>query len=128
MRRRDGDLVTVAEPLLSPAAKREEGRRTGALAAAMEDAVWGRAAADLGVPFVAARAVLDPLGGSVPAEVLGWDWRRASGGVVARAVLRRPGLAPALARLAWQRRAAVGAIDRMLETLVRSPSRGEERG
>lgn len=128
VRWRDGDLVTVAEPLLSPAAKREEGRRTGALAAAMEDAVWGRAAADLGVPFVAARAVLDPLGGGVPAEVLGWDWRGASGGVVARAVLRRPGLALALARLAWQRRAAVRAIDRMLEALVQLPSAGEERG
>ena len=43
---------------------------------------------------------------------------------VARSLLRRPSLAPALPRLAWRRRAARRAIDAVLEALVDTPCQG----
>lgn len=121
LRYRGGVNLTVGEALRSPAAKREQARATEARAAQMEDYVWAEAAAAQGVPFVSARAILDPVGASLPGAVLGWDWRAARGGEVARSLLRRPTLAPTLVRLAWHRRAAVAAIDRMLEAVVSWP-------
>ncbi len=78
-----GDVLTVDEALLKPEQKRRQQEQTRALAAGMEDYVWAQQADVMGVPFVAARAVLDPVGASVPAAVLGWDWRGARGSEVA---------------------------------------------
>jgi adenosylhomocysteine nucleosidase len=54
-----GPLITVDKALQSPHAKRDCHRRTGALAVDMETAAIARAAAEMDVPYVSIRVVLD---------------------------------------------------------------------
>lgn len=113
-----GENLTLEAPLLSAEQKREQGARTRASVVQMEDYVWAEAAAELGLAFASLRVVLDPVGSDLPGAVVGWDWRGPSASVVVRDSLRQPGLVAALPRLAWRRRAATRAIDRVLEALV----------
>jgi adenosylhomocysteine nucleosidase len=55
----EGPLLTVVAPLLEPAAKRACAERTGACAVDMETAAVFTVAAELGVPHLAVRVVLD---------------------------------------------------------------------
>ncbi len=113
-----GDILSVDEALFTPGEKRRQHEQTRALVVQMEDYAWAQAAQDQGLPFVSVRAVLDPVSARLPKEVVRWDWRRRRSSEVAWSVARRPALAVALVRLAWQRRAAVRSIDRLLEALV----------
>ena len=127
VRWREGDLLQVDRALLTPHEKREQHAHAQAVAAAMEDYAWAAAARDLGLPFVAMRVVLDPVGARIPDPVLAWDWRGPAGLTVAAGLARRPWIAPALVRLGWRRRAAIGAIDRVLEAVVARPPTHEYR-
>lgn len=89
-----------------------------AVAVQMEDYVWAEEGARLGVPFASLRAILDPASATLPREMLEWDPAGPSAATVAAAIVRRPTLLIALARLRQQRRAAVRAIDRALETVA----------
>ena len=55
-----GPIVCARAVLVTAEAKRETGRKTGALAVDMESAGAGRVASRAGVPFLAVRAVSDP--------------------------------------------------------------------
>ena len=61
-----GSLITVATVLRTPDAKRAVRERSGAVAAEMEAAGVARAARDLGIPWVALKAVLDTVDDPVP--------------------------------------------------------------
>ena len=117
---RDGDNLTVDTAPTTPEAKRALQERSGAAVVQMEDYVWAEATRDMGVPFASVRAVLDPAGARLPEAVLGWSWQGPRAREVARSVVRQPWLAVGLARLAWQRQAAVRSIDRALEAIVAS--------
>ena len=119
-----GENLTVAAPLLRAEEKRDRGSRSQASVVQMEDYLWAEAADELGLPFASLRAVLDPVEADLPSAVESWDWRGPSVSEVARSLLRRPSLAPALPRLAWRRRAARRAIDAVLEALVEAPCQG----
>jgi len=99
---RGGVLLQGAQVLGDPDAKREAGRRHGAVAVDMESGALAAAAADAGVPFLAVRAIVDPLAWTLPAAVsAAFD---ASGDVrvdrVLGAALTHPSLWPDLLRLA----------------------------
>lgn len=62
-----GLFVTVERPLRDSVEKREIGLRYGAVAVEMETAGVARAAEEAGVPWVALRAILDPMEAPLPA-------------------------------------------------------------
>jgi adenosylhomocysteine nucleosidase len=97
-----GRSVTTARMLLGAEEKRRLGEQVNALAVEMEGAAiadWSRAA---GVEFAAARAILDALEPSIPAEIslIATDDGRPSPRSLIRAIGRRPALIPELLRLA----------------------------
>lgn len=58
-RAHQGDLLTVAEIIMSPEEKRQAGLLTGAVAVDMEAAGVARAATEAGIPFMALKVILD---------------------------------------------------------------------
>lgn len=66
---RVGDVLTVEEPVLLPEDKQRLGALTGALAAEMEGFWVGALCREAGVPFLAVRAVLDPVADELPPYV-----------------------------------------------------------
>lgn len=79
-----GVFVTVERPLRDSSEKRELGARYGAAVVEMETAGVARAAEEAGVPWVALRAILDPMEVPLPAcsarETLGMLLRPGSWG------------------------------------------------
>jgi len=65
-----GPLAETAAVLASPRAKLDLGRKTGAVAADMESAAIASVAAELGIPWLAVRAVADPASEPLPGAVL----------------------------------------------------------
>lgn len=61
-----GSLLTSATVLRTPEAKRAAGRKSGAVAVEMEAAGVARAACDLGIPWVALKAVVDAADDPLP--------------------------------------------------------------
>lgn len=62
-----GPLISVGDPLRTAEAKRAVNRRTGAVAVDMEAAGVARAACDLGIPWIALKAVVDAVEDPLPA-------------------------------------------------------------
>jgi adenosylhomocysteine nucleosidase len=120
-----GDLLSVAEPLESPAAKRAAAQAANAVAVDMESAGIAAVAASARVPFVALRVVVDGVDDALPPGAERWideqGRRRAS--AVLRAVVdarqwRR------LLTLAQRYRVASAALDRLARALAaRQPFR-----
>ncbi len=67
----DGPLLTVAAPLRTPQAKREAHQRTGAVAVDMEAAGVAEAAQELGIPWLALKAVVDGVEDPLPEFLAG---------------------------------------------------------
>ena len=109
-----GNLADVGQPVLTPAGKAALFRESGALAVDLESAAVGRLAREAGLPFFALRAVCDPAGREVPAEL--WACLTEAGrvrpAVLIRAVLNRPRLIRDLLRLRRDFAAALGALRR----------------
>ena len=61
-----GDILTVHEAACTPSHKLGLGRQTGAIACSMEDYWLAREAHRMGVPFLSARVVLDPVEKTLP--------------------------------------------------------------
>jgi adenosylhomocysteine nucleosidase len=114
-----GDLLTVAEPLESPAAKRAAASATSAVAVDMETAGIAAAASRARVPFVALRVVVDGVDDALPAGAESWideqGRRRVSAALRAAVDVRqwRP-----LLKLAQRYRVASGALDRLAGALA----------
>jgi len=73
-----GRLATVDRPLSDPEEKERIGKVHGALAVDMETAAVAASASEAGVPWMALRAILDPM--EVPLTVS--SWRQGVGSVV----------------------------------------------
>lgn len=67
----NGALVSSAVPLTNEAAKRDLAQATGACAVDMESAAVAQVAVTAGIPFIAVRAIIDPLRFSPPEALLG---------------------------------------------------------
>jgi adenosylhomocysteine nucleosidase len=110
-----GRLVGSDRPLLTPSAKRAMANDRSAVAVDMESDAVGRAAQRSSVPFMAIRAVVDPVERAIPAwlgEAIG-DSGRPRLHVVARGALANPSDVPRLFRLARDRRSALAALSRV---------------
>ncbi|HEX5049889.1 MAG TPA: purine and other phosphorylase-like protein, family 1 [Gammaproteobacteria bacterium] len=108
----DGDLLTVAEPLATPAAK-SAAAALGVVAVDMESAAVAAVAARARVPFIALRVVVDTAADVLPPAAVAWvDARgdRRFGAAFAAAV--KPLQWRALFVLAKRYRAASRALDR----------------
>ncbi len=109
-------LLLVPEEKASAAA-------TGAVAVDMESGPLLRLAAGRGLPFASIRAVLDGPGDRLPAALpglLGPDGEVGGGRLLALA-LRRPVQALTLVALAGRGRRALGALGKVLETVLAEP-------
>ncbi|GIW71208.1 MAG: hypothetical protein KatS3mg102_0750 [Planctomycetota bacterium] len=110
----EGTIASTAV-IATPSAKASLGRHLGAEACDMESYWAARLVLGRGLPFVAVRAVFDPLGmrlPPVPPDGLG------------RALLRRPGLAlglPGLALRLWRCRRALAPLVRALPAALAGP-------
>jgi nucleoside phosphorylase len=62
----EGSLFTSARVLFTPEDKAEQGRTTGAIAVEMESGVHAAFATARGLPFLALRVILDPVGMALP--------------------------------------------------------------
>ncbi|MBI4736763.1 MAG: hypothetical protein HY766_12040 [candidate division NC10 bacterium] len=112
LRIHDGPLLTVDDPLRTPEVKRAAHRRTGAVAVDMEAAGVAEAARDLGIPWLAIKAVVDAAGETLPAFLAGCT--------TARGDLRWRGLLRGLAsrrggRTLWRLHRASGRAARGLQ-------------
>ncbi|HET7609839.1 MAG TPA: purine phosphorylase [Gammaproteobacteria bacterium] len=120
-----GDLLTVAEPLESPAAKRAAAAATNAVAVDMESAGIAAAAAHARLPFVALRVVVDAVDDALPRGAADWvdeqGHRRKS--AVLRAVVDARGWG-ALLTLARRYRVASGVLNRLAGALAAQPMLG----
>jgi adenosylhomocysteine nucleosidase len=114
-----GDLLSVAEPLESPAAKRAAAQAANAVAVDMESAGIAAVAARARVPFVALRVVVDGLEDALPPNAASWiderGRRRAS--AVLRAVVDVRQWR-ALITLAKRYRVASGVLDQLARALA----------
>jgi adenosylhomocysteine nucleosidase len=97
-----GDIVSVADPVSSPAHKRRLRARTGASAVDMESFQAAVLAEELGVPFAAVRVIADPAHRELPiAAMLGFQSDGAVAfGAVAQSLFWNPSQIPSLMRLA----------------------------
>ena len=120
-----GDLLTVAEPLESPAAKRAAAAASNAVAVDMESAAIAAVAAHARMPFVALRVVVDGLDDALPPGAESWideqGRRRAS--AVLRTVIdaRQWGT---LLTLAKRYRVASAVLDRLARALAARQTHG----
>ena len=122
-----GDLLTVDEPLESPAAKRAAAAATNAVAVDMESASIANAAARARVPFVALRVVVDGVDDALPAGAQHWldEQGRTRASAVLRAVVD-PRQWRALLNMGARYRVASGVLDRLARALAapRMPGAG----
>jgi nucleoside phosphorylase len=121
-----GDLLSVAAPLESPAAKRSAAQATNAVAVDMESASIAAAAARAGVPFVALRVVVDGVDDSLPRRAGDWvdEQGRRRKSAVLRAVIDVRGWGTLLT-LARRYRVASAALDRLARALAARPALAE---
>jgi adenosylhomocysteine nucleosidase len=114
-----GDLLTVAEPLESPAAKRAAAASSNAVAVDMESAGIAAAAARARVPFVALRVVVDGIDDALPAGAQQWldEQGRTRASAVLRAVVDARQWRTLL-RLGARYRVASGVLERLARALA----------
>jgi adenosylhomocysteine nucleosidase len=116
-----GTLISVAEVLASPLAKRTAAESCGATAVDMESAAIAAVAADAGVPFVAVRIVADASADALPEDV--GKWIDASGRrrlLPLLGTVVTPAQWPTLLRLAARYRAARRTLEAVANRLVPS--------
>jgi adenosylhomocysteine nucleosidase len=112
---RIGDLAGTDRAAITGAAKTRLRETTGAVAADMESHAVARVAADLGLPFLAVRAVADPWHREVPPWVMtaiGADGRIRHGRILRQAA-RTPREVPLLVILGLENRRALRTLRRV---------------
>lgn len=109
------DITGVHAPVACPVAKREMGRRTGAVAVDMESVVSVGAAVTHGLPFAAVRVIADPCHRALPPAALGTilpDGTTDLSAVI-RSVIARPRQISALIRLGRDAQTARATLQRV---------------
>jgi adenosylhomocysteine nucleosidase len=114
-----GDVLTVAEPLESPAAKRAAAASSNAVAVEMESAGIAAVAARARVPFVALRVVVDGVDDALPTGAQQWldEQGRTRASAVLRAVVDARQWRTLL-NLGARYRVASGVLDRLARALA----------
>jgi nucleoside phosphorylase len=110
-------LITLARPLRSPRSKRSCHERTGAAFVDMETAAIARVAADLEIPYLSLRFVLDTVDESLPEAPM----RDREGKLEPAGLLRalsRPRNLVSLAGLLLRMRTASGGLVRLVSALL----------
>lgn len=116
---REGSSLTVPQVVSQPEVKRRIGDSLPVDMVEMESYWVGRAAADQGIPFLVARAVLDEVGDRLPDLPNMVDETGAvAGGRALRQLLSRPRETPALIRLAASARRASQRLAVFAEAFV----------
>lgn len=117
---RDGAVLTVDTPVRTPEAKREAHRRTGAVAVDMEAAGVVEAARELGIPWLAIKAIVDGVEDPLPEFMAGCTgprgdirWRGVLASLLAGGTRRRT-----LIRLGRASRRASRGLRRCLGVVV----------
>jgi hopanoid-associated phosphorylase len=118
----EGSLLTTSEALTSVTKKTLAFRASGAVAVDMESLAVGRAASEMGLPFLAVRVIVDGAGDPLPAAVMA----ASRGGEVsisrlARELLRAPSDLAPLLRLAMRYRAATRTLGKVASLGWRLP-------
>jgi nucleoside phosphorylase len=118
-----GSLLSVGQPLSTPAAKAQARERTGACAVDMESFAIGGIAVQQGLNFAVARVVIDTALDTVPRSI-----QQATGprGQVSCArltwgLIRAPADIPALLQLSRRYRLAMGSLRYLGQRVVGSP-------
>ena len=122
-----GPLVTTECVVIHPEAKRILAETSEAIAVDMETIGAIRAAQELGVPWLAVRAITDPLGESLPLDfnALSNHEGNVSYGKVILAVLQRPAKIPALIQLGKRSNLAAKNLASFLLALLPRLPEGE---
>ncbi len=110
-------MLTLERPAASRAVKTALWNTYGAGGVDMETYQLATLAEEQGVPWLALRAVLDSSCSSLPASLREWS-ADASERAIALHAARRPWEWPAVARLAWQMRAACQALCAALDVAL----------
>ena len=112
------DIVGGDRPILSSTEKRRLHQRSGAAAVDMESHAVAQIAAELGIPFLAVRAISDPVDRDIPAwvpDLVGADGRPRAWPVIA-GLAAHPYHVPALIRLGRDSEKAFAALRRVALT------------
>lgn len=123
-----GRIVTSPSVVSLPEEKWALGRALGAFAVDMESSILAEAAVSRGIPFLAARAILDEACEEVPPELarsIGPEGRASALRLFAQ-VLRRPKLLKTLVSLPFNCQAAFGSLRFYVRRLVRELERRSE--
>ena len=122
-----GPLVTTDCVVTHPEAKRKLAEITEAIAVDMETVGAIRAAQELGIPWLAVRAITDPVGESLPLDfnALSNHEGNVSYGKVFLAVLQRPAKIPALIQLGKRSSLAANNLAAFLLALLPRLPEGE---
>lgn len=110
-------MLTVDKPAASRGEKTALWNTHGAAGVDMETYELAAAAAQRRIPWLAIRAVLDPISSGLSAPVRGWR-ADADERAILRAVVRRPWEWPAVALLGWQMRAACRSLRAALDVAI----------
>ena len=114
----DSDLYGRDQAVLLSAQKRRLHDQIAAAAVDMESHAVARVSAELRVPFIAVRAIADPVDRDVPSwvtEVIGTDGRPRASAVIA-GLIRHPFDVPALMRLGADTEKAIASLRRVALT------------
>lgn len=117
-----GGLLTAASPLRTPEAKRQAASGSGAVAVDMEACGVAQAAAELGIPWLALKVVLDPVEAAFPPWLAGCCTPAGNPRLpgIVRALLAGSEARRALAGLGRSARQAAAALTRALGPALRA--------
>jgi hypothetical protein len=117
-----GRVLTVEQPVLTSGDKSFLGATLEVMAVDQESGSVAEAAAQAGLPFVAIRAVCDPVEVSLPREIpaimAAPEGGVAQAAVIARSILARPSLLGELIRLGRNYRTALNSLGPCRRVLV----------
>ena len=114
-------IVSVNAPVLGSEARRRLHAKTGAAVVDMESATVKKVCVEAGIAFDCLRVVSDGLGEPLPAELPAIvDGERVRVGPLMIALMRRPGLAIDLVRLARRSRTAARLLAQGLQAMISS--------
>jgi len=124
MRARVGSLVTVDEVASSPHDKAFLATQHGSIGIDMESSEFAIAAGQAGIPFLVARAVLDPLDYEVPDLCDAMDENGSTDGIaLAEHLVKKPADVLKLPRLQYMAAQARGAIHAFIDAWLQNDGR-----
>lgn len=133
IRSNPGALLTAGAPLLTGAAKQRAGQETGAAVVDMEGYWLAQVTRTYQVPFIALRAVLDPMDYNLPSLVAAivagqgrHEWRHAAAALLANPL--RVAQLISLASQSWRAQKALRQAARVLVPALVSEASAAQRG